>query len=738
MRSGEFSGEPLERMPFDPKAGSKGPSCCTRVIFATIAVAAIVLALVAAATIVGQYVSALSILPETLGVFGQLEVTIPVLAVSLPVAAVVLFLSCRRLCSSNKPRLPERTSPLSSSDDVKVDPPSRTPLMSPPPTPPSDKDEGYVSPAPNADHHSEVEVVPPVAPPIAPGLSSDTPDEGSMSERDSALKEAVNSSNNPRPVPIPESEDESEIEIPFPVPPGTPVPIEEERCMTPLEGDVVPVASSSKECDLQQLESYSYRDFSTHKACSDKRVADNYLVSWMRGLDMDLTWIQFLPKEIDEATARRLNKVAKIHISIDRGEENMEKAFSVIFPLLVSRGIKAFKIVPRKMLADPARLGNPEGKEFVLYLLDESEEMLDHYQTLFRDMLGQLNAADVVPGKPSSGDALIPGGEGFFYTRAPVNVNDQYLAADFLKKADFTRYESAHISPSLAFRLQLGAEAAIEKPEEIALESVVLNPDLTVVGMRAKKLQESYFQDLSLLCGRSPALFMMLFGSGVSVEEFDDVADPTLFQRAFYHFLESFQFYDVVGGSRVKEDFLKEQLARAAKLSAAVQVSLNVERRQEFGNILPAIYHHFLVQWKQREGEGAGRPLFASIEDEEKFIVEVVKCSLRVRGVQNESMEPRFCVETSDRALDTFIREAMAQGLDSLVETEEGEQDLRASDLTSSLREEGWVMIKPENDSDLITTVAGIDVKDDQGVVRSPTPNTLLEYVMGYLPFSGR
>lgn len=331
----------------------------------------------------------------------------------------------------------------------------------------------------------------------------------------------------------------------------------------------------------------------------------------------------------------------KFHVSIKKTSSNFEKAFSVIFPILEKYQIAYFKIIP---LTYVEAIGNPVGKEYTIYIQDVggSKEAEPNFWSnhVLKEIVENLEKEGIEPGEFPTADIAVKGSKNFIYTRAPHNFFDNYIYASFLQKLEFSREESAHLSPSSWVNLAIDGYAeteAISNKQPLTILKIL--PD---VKSEAERIYMK-FVDLLVFEAReinvcAPALYFLVAGmtTGSRLGESNEVKmlkflfekkirtdkewgkDP-IYLVAMYCWLD------------LKIAPLEIYLKKAAFLTAYIQASQNEFPLENIGNIHPAIYHSFLVPLAKKfenEVDENFSGLF-DYDEERQLISYIATCALR-------------------------------------------------------------------------------------------------------------
>lgn len=368
-------------------------------------------------------------------------------------------------------------------------------------------------------------------------------------------------------------------------------------------------------------------------------LADSYLIYG------NSHWICLLKKPLNGIYEFEISQDIKVHISIERDPRNVEKSFYVIFPILVKYKISLFKIIPLQNVFSFKPGCNQLGKEFVIYLQthdkNSQESDLNFWQTVvFPEILDGLLKNDVEAGRPSKGDIQILGNQGFFYSRASMNCFDRYVTADFLEYHGFTREESATLTPSVFIDVQ--------KSQPILFESTTF---------ASQEMTEYFFAEIRkcMLPGKynqTPALFNMIGGEKTTIIGSKEIS--AIYLTEIYQLDSDFDWNDRKGKWQIAENFLIKELKRAAEILAATVIdhlSEKIAWKFRAGNILPAIYHHFLFPSVARYKAGkitreqiVSHP-FANKEEEDAFVFAVVECGLRKKTSHIFNSKPAYQFE---------------------------------------------------------------------------------------------
>jgi hypothetical protein len=158
------------------------------------------------------------------------------------------------------------------------------------------------------------------------------------------------------------------------------------------------------------------------------------------GYDVRLgrSWISF---ETPTMCGQAANP-AKIHISLKREINNMEKATSLLIKIAEKYRLNDFKIGNLTFDTTDPSVSNLLGKECCVYFEYKHIEKIDDILNELADLLVENG---IESGRPSKGDLNVPNHD-FFYYRNPKNIFKSYMAAMELDVSGFTRIEAAHIS----------------------------------------------------------------------------------------------------------------------------------------------------------------------------------------------------------------------------------------------------------------------------------------------------
>lgn len=397
-----------------------------------------------------------------------------------------------------------------------------------------------------------------------------------------------------------------------------------------------------------------YQEFS--RAYGEKR-GDNYTIQ------ADSNWNMY---KLDKERIH-FSDTHKIHISINRNIVDMAKAFDVIVPILTKYRICEFKILKEAAMDIT---GNPDGKEITVYiqkhLKDLSESDPKFWQeTIIPEIVKGLHDNGVKHGKPSLGDIPLEGGGGYIYFRTPHNIVDKYVTAATFNHCGFTACEAATIGDDPFLELKMPSNP--EKPTHV-YENIEISGRIPS-QKQIELIHNSYLRDLTKLipsyAGLCPTLPIYNVCIG-SVEP--GYLQPGLaytMTRALFPNIDCNQKMSKFFDYKLSEDFLKDALAESAKRTAQILQSLNINLETEkelelqcarkgtseslkvdvlqVGNIMPIVYHkwyvHFVGHCKRNNIENDkdiqaqfDENPFITEEAREKFIQEVVKCSLRDRS----------------------------------------------------------------------------------------------------------
>jgi hypothetical protein len=329
--------------------------------------------------------------------------------------------------------------------------------------------------------------------------------------------------------------------------------------------------------------------------------------------------------------ANSVISVDKLHISVARNPaDNMAKAFDVVFPLILSYGIESFKILDRTAPDVYVNDPNITGKEFVLYIPESMTPA--QIEGLTRTIGNALTDAAIRQGPQSLGDIPLQNGQGYVHTRSQNNVFGGYIPADFLVASGFTALESAYLSPSKCLPAR-APNPLLDRPL----------PPISHAPARAlkEKLIRSFVQNLSApvaVWRNVSSLFCLSVGA-------EDRRERTAVQNAilapFYPSIDDFERAAIGDFANLAPDLTPfiTILEKAALLACDAHAALGTTE-SAFGNILPAIYAHYLVPLKKAHDEA--RALVLSAHEERALIREIVKCTFRVQGGQSGRMQPLY------------------------------------------------------------------------------------------------
>jgi hypothetical protein len=333
-------------------------------------------------------------------------------------------------------------------------------------------------------------------------------------------------------------------------------------------------------------------------------------------------WLQFNKKGSSHTDS------IKFHVSIAR--KDMEQAFYVLLPLLADKhNLGCFKILPNENLT---KRGNLHGKEFVLYAQpDGREDRLEFWsEGILKEVVEALTKAQVCPGEPSLGDIPVRGGNGYIYTRSPLNVFQNYVPAELLQNLGFSRDEAARLSPSPWLDLIIEGEEETEKETQIEKEvHSLLVSAVNVEQERTNKIYCAMLDDLKKKW-RDPYedLCLYLLIEGIK-KPFDD--KPRC-QLANYLFEWHEDGEDYPKPIKINFTLLDPYLAKAAYLSAALYTLLG-KSHDQIGKIFPALYYYCLVPLAKKEiNTTTLNTLPLSEEEEKEFIKQIALCTLRTRS----------------------------------------------------------------------------------------------------------
>lgn len=355
-------------------------------------------------------------------------------------------------------------------------------------------------------------------------------------------------------------------------------------------------------------------------------------------LQIHSTWVIFNKRE---SQSKENNK---FHVSIARDNENLEKAFNVIFPILEKYQICRFKILP---LENIKIQGNSLGKEITIYIQESDNQEKDPNfwgQKVLKEIVDALEVSGVKPGIPSNADKIVEGGKGFIYVRSPNNIFGRYVEADYLKQWGFSLEESPRLSPSPWIDLTIGDAKTSQKPEKKALRLPTFNwpnqldKEDTIFSQFVNDLMKKEKWETS------PLFFLMIgteeFRTSIFTNQIMIRCMPILFDvKREYNCKCIGGFYKEIQLSTS----LKSLLAKAARLTAALRLILDVPAAKVCGNIIPAIYHSLMVPIATKND-----PIL-NPNEERQLIKQIALCALRERA---EFPEP---VAISDSDLDKLM-----------------------------------------------------------------------------------
>lgn len=405
-------------------------------------------------------------------------------------------------------------------------------------------------------------------------------------------------------------------------------------------------------------------------------------------------WIQF-----EDQSKLNNGGTVKVHLSVKRTPENMEKAFDIVLPILMKYQIRLFKIAPLDFAHEKYKLDNAVGKEFVIYIQAHDKESHESNpetweKAILKEIVEEFHRNNVLPGPASKGDCALKGGSPYAFMRVTDNFVGEYVAVDVLEQSGFTSGDAAHLSDSPWMNLNIAttvASSSSSSPsQKLILESLPIKEgeishfirnhaqeitDLTKVLLNAFKSDLNKKQSSSP--SRCPLLFSILSTDGVGNYI---RSESWSYLRAIFNVTANLGSDKKAhfGKSQVKEEFFKEQLESVARF-AAIAISFYRERFQgenyelpegylksdqsPCGNILPAIYA-FLRQY-HLQGRDAAELLtqpFMTTEEEQLFMKEILKCALREPVSQIRSETPIYQFGLSEEQVEGLVTAVMQNG----------------------------------------------------------------------------
>lgn len=336
----------------------------------------------------------------------------------------------------------------------------------------------------------------------------------------------------------------------------------------------------------------------------------------------------------------RIDDKFKFHISVKRTKDTMERAFNLIFPILVKYKIATFKIVPTEKIDNKQR--NPLGKEFTIYIQEYEMESLP---LLINEIVESLKNNKIENGVHPQADRILQGSAGFIGVRSSTNFLGEYIEADELARAGFTDEEAAKLSPCAWDTFE-----AKKSNDRVPSEVNILRQHIPKTDSKdlAGKLEsnglsyyESFKKDLfddmfvSLILGpvKSMATFecnekikTLCAAFGVRVENPPmseaEKKNNKILRDAINYFVPNEAFFEHYF---VKAAVMLDTL----QLPERLQDVGNEKKKNKTGNILPALYHHCIYPlFKKLKGDV--QPVLNQAE-QENLICQIVLCALRTR-----------------------------------------------------------------------------------------------------------
>lgn len=397
-----------------------------------------------------------------------------------------------------------------------------------------------------------------------------------------------------------------------------------------------------------------------------------------------LDWVQFQKKETESNNVNKIHisifwdSVNKIHISIFRDRENIKKAFDVIFPILDKYAITRFKIVSEHSLKSCLQDNdNAVGKEFVIYISDSGQEKDKTFweNKVLKEISEGLCKGAIKWGVPSKGDMMIPGSRGFFYRRSSINILDNYMPADFLEGAGFTKNESATISSSTWDNLSL------ENTKSCSIEEMKIKTNYftniepqRITDETVKTIYSSFFDDVEkreeknlqaplFLLLQAP-LFLLIGGyhDGPALDHTEMALLQFLYKCDGINLKHKSYFYK----NKIQSENFLNMLNKSSSFTAFAFTMFSAKghtvakEKVEYGRILPAIYRAFIVPFVKMNKVNETLSCENFFKDDEavaNFIVQVAECAFRTKESQINSDRPKYQIDISQVQLITSLKE---------------------------------------------------------------------------------
>jgi hypothetical protein len=121
-------------------------------------------------------------------------------------------------------------------------------------------------------------------------------------------------------------------------------------------------------------------------------------------------------------------------------ENNLPRAWKIIFPILIKHGVRVFKIVRDSCREDLYKDEEQHGKQITVYPYKQLEEKPEYWESLMKELTRELNNGKIIPGSICTvgerADIQIKGSSYFSYR------NDGYKNLDNpFEKVDLTDIE---------------------------------------------------------------------------------------------------------------------------------------------------------------------------------------------------------------------------------------------------------------------------------------------------------
>lgn len=346
----------------------------------------------------------------------------------------------------------------------------------------------------------------------------------------------------------------------------------------------------------------------------------------------------------------------KVHFSLYGSAENLNKAAAIIFPILMKHKVAQFKLLTVASLerfvtntvdVTEEDLRNVFGKELTIYLRTIDNDGIDSsfWLNVFRELEEALLNAGVKPNEEyqSVGSQCLLGSE-FVNYRDQDNIFDIYVSTRYLAQSGFTRSEAANLTGRFQALFKIPETKVAVEAKSITLEFASVVPEhKTICSQYDSDIQESlpaFFGDqdieITSLNRRYVLPFVNLFSPSDETEEYKNTELKEYYQSC-----------------------LNEAAVYTAKIISALTAAgtLRSDAKDDGfkpGIIAPAVYYHFIKPIVQR-ARATNTELSVNSIDRERFISELVKCSLRKRSAQIDSIDPQYIANLTSAQVDSLV-----------------------------------------------------------------------------------